>query len=244
MVIFNIISGACSIIGLFVSLFVASKVLKLSNSNNNNSGEIQQGDGIQNIAKGKAALATNHSSAVYNDYTNSSIQGEIDQLPELTETKYSVDIQEYVKYNDGVDIDTCDLILPNSNTMCFNVDFTNISSKPEQNRWIGYSIKSMPLRDWRSFVNENYSLRFEYMGMGTITEIQIELTNKHSNQKIYQSVIKLANKNSAFVLRLNDYKDTIDDWKFVDEICFVFFPENCVGQKGSVFISDLSIRKD
>ena len=242
--IFNIISSVCSIIGLFVSLFVATKVLKLSDSNNNNSGEIQQGDGKQIIAKEKAALATDHSSAVYNDYTNSTINGEIDQLPELTETSYSVDIREYVKYNYGVDINICDLILPNSNTMCFNVDFTNISSRPEQNRWIGYSIKSLPMRDWRSFVNEKYSLQFEYMGTETIKEIQVELTNKHSNQKIYQSAVKLTNKNNKFILQLNDYKDTIEDWKFVDEICFVFFPENCVGQIGSVFISGLSIRKE
>lgn len=124
------------------------------------------------------------------------------------------------------------------------MDFTSISSKPEQNRWIGYSIKSLPMRDWRSFVQEDYYLQFNYMATETIGEIHIELTNKHSNQKIYQSVMKLNDKSQQFMLRLNDYKDTIIDWKFVDEICFVFFPENCIGQKGSVFISNLSINKD
>ena len=46
-----------------------------------------------------------------------------------------------------------------------------------------------------------------------------------------------------FVLRLSEYKDIIDDWKFVDEICFVFFPEKCIGKQGSVFISNLTIKK-
>ena len=45
--IFNIIAGICSILGLVVSLFVASKVQKISESNNNNSGKLNQGDGVQ-----------------------------------------------------------------------------------------------------------------------------------------------------------------------------------------------------
>lgn len=103
MEIFNSIAGVCSIVGMFVSLFVASSVMKLSDSNNNNSGEIQQGNGNQNIAKEKAALATDHSSAVYNDYTNATINGEVDKLPELVDTNYPVAMQEYTKYNYGVE---------------------------------------------------------------------------------------------------------------------------------------------
>lgn len=38
---FNVIAGISSIISLLISIFVASKVVKLSNSNNNNAGVIQ-----------------------------------------------------------------------------------------------------------------------------------------------------------------------------------------------------------
>ena len=44
---FNVIAGISSIISLLISIFVASKVVKLSNSNNNNAGVIQTGDGVQ-----------------------------------------------------------------------------------------------------------------------------------------------------------------------------------------------------
>ena len=41
MEIFNVISGVCSIVGLIVSLFVASKVSKMVKSNNDNKGELR-----------------------------------------------------------------------------------------------------------------------------------------------------------------------------------------------------------
>lgn len=244
MEIFNVISGVCSIVGLIVSLFVASKVSKMVKSNNDNKGELQCGDGNQKIAKEKAAFADNHSSATYNDYSNATINGEIDEYPTLLEDEYPVVIKDAVKYSKEVADDTCDLILPsNSNTMCFVTDFSSLISKPEQSKWIGYGIKSLPMRDWRSFVDDDYALQFDYLATGTIQEIQIELANKHTNQKIYQSSLKLGHEEQKFVLRLSEYKDIIDDWKFVDEICFVFFPEKCIGKQGSVFISNLTIKK-
>lgn len=41
--IINIISEICSILGFIISLFIASKLIKNSNSNNENEGEIFQG---------------------------------------------------------------------------------------------------------------------------------------------------------------------------------------------------------
>lgn len=49
--IFNFIASTCSIIGLIVSLVIASKVIKFTKSNNNNSGQIHQGYGDQNVAQ-------------------------------------------------------------------------------------------------------------------------------------------------------------------------------------------------
>lgn len=242
--IFNIIASVCSIIGLFVSLFVASKVTKLSNSNNNNSGKIQQGEGNQKVAENHAVLADNHSSATYNDYSGATIMGELDEPPILTESYYPIFATESDKYQEGISPNVCNMIVPeNSNTMCFSVDFEKIVSKPDVNRWIGYSIKSMPMRDWRSFVNDNYFLQFSYMATESIKEVWVEITNKQGNKKIYKNKLQLSQMDSRFSLPLSKYKDTVNDWKSVDEICFVFFLENCVKQKGMVFITGLSLIK-
>ena len=53
---FNVIAGISSIISLLISIFVASKVVKLSNSNNNNAGVIQTGDGVQKVAEGNSVI--------------------------------------------------------------------------------------------------------------------------------------------------------------------------------------------
>lgn len=243
--IFNWIAGTCSIVGMFVSMFVASKVLKVSNSNNDNQGEIQQGEGNQRFAIKKAAFAYDHSNATYNNYSGATINGEIDEFPALTEKEYPVMVQEADKYNTGVAKCTCNLVKPeNSNTLCFMADFSEVVSQPELNRWIGYAIKSLPMRDWRSFVEKDYILQFSYMATDTIKEVWFEITNKNANKKIYKAKLDLYKKDIKFSLQLSKFKKTIEDWKSVDEICFVFFPEGCIGEQGSVFITDLSIIKD
>ena len=244
MEIFNLITGICSILGLFVSLFVASKVYIISNSNNNNSGKIHQGDGSQKIAENHSIIADNQSHATYNDYSGATIMGEIDEPPLLTEAYYPIFATERDSYQEGIFPSSCSMTVPgNSNTLCFFVHFETVISKPNTNRWIGYTIKSMPMRDWRSFVNENYALQFSYMAVGTIKEVWIEITNFQSNKKIYKTKLELFQNDLKFSLQLGKYRTMVDDWKSVDEICFVFFPENCIGQKGLVLITDLSLNK-
>lgn len=245
MEIFNLLSGTCSILGLLVSLFVATKVLKLLNSNNNNKGELNCGDGKQKIAKEKAAFADNHSTATYNDYSNAVIQGEIDEPPVLTENCYLIFSDEFYQYSSGIAEKTCKLIAPkHTNTLFIVTDFKNVISNPEINRWIGYCIKSLPMRDWRSFINDEYKMEFSYMSAGTISEVWIEITNKCDNKKLLKEKLELFEKEKRFILRFSKYKDTLNDWKSVDEICFVFFPEDCIGTEGQVFISGMSIRKN
>ncbi|MBP3457915.1 MAG: hypothetical protein J6K58_01775 [Lachnospiraceae bacterium] len=240
---FSLIDSICSIASLIVSLFVASKVIKLSDSNNSNLGGIQQGKGNK-MAKDHAVMADNNSSATYNDYSGATIMGEFDEPPVLTESYYPISATEMDKYQEGISPNTCNMTAPeNSNTLCLSADFEKITSKPDKNRWIGYSIKSMPMRDWRSFVNENYSLQFSYMATESIKEVWIEITNLQGNKKIHKTRLQLSQTDLKFSLQLGKYKDTVEDWKFVDEICFVFFPENCIGQKGLVFITDLSINR-
>jgi hypothetical protein len=240
--IIGVIADICTIVGLFVAIFVASQVTKITKSNNNNTGEIHQGDGNQKVAKDKAAFADHNSKAVYNDYSDSTIYGEIDEIPDVDDNRYTIEVEEVQKYSKGVSEEMSNLVVPSStNTVCISADFTDETSKPQESRWLGYAIKSLPMRDWRGFVENDFTLKFNYISTESIDTISIELTNKVSNKKILQRHLTVSNKNKEFVLPLGKYKKDIIDWKSVDEICFVFFPEECIAKKGTIYISDLSL---
>lgn len=240
---FNIISGVCSIIGLFVSLFVASKVWDITESNNNNSGNISLGNKTKKISKKHSVFADNNSNAALYDYSHSKIFGEIDELPVLKEKIYYISTENVDLYNLGISKDTCVLKFPPElSAFYILVDFRGVVSKPEENRWIGYSIKSLPMKDWRGFVNNNYELIFDYIRTGTIKELWIEITNCSIGKKIYKQKIDLIERERKIQISLGIFKNTIQDWKSVDEISLVFFPEDCREQFGSIVITDFYIR--
>ncbi len=240
--VFNFIASTCSIIGLIVTLIVASKVIKLTKSNNHNNGQIHQGDGDQNVAKNHSVIGDG--TIIHNDYTNAEIIGEIDELPILTENEYYIKNDNKDKYSLGISNQLCEMVDINKNDIIiFNVDFSDVKSAPSETRFIGYSFKSLPMRDWRSFILEDYYLSFSYNCSDSIREIRIEITNKVQNLKLYKFKVGLFHDKNEFSLSLNTFSNVIDSWKYVDEICFVFFPEDCIGQKGSVYITDLRIHK-
>lgn len=70
--------------------------------------------------------------------------------------------------------------------MIFNVDFSDTISAPFETRFIEYSFKFLPMKDWRSFIVGNYCLSFIYSCSGSIKEIWIEITNKVQNLKLYK----------------------------------------------------------
>ncbi|MCM1161307.1 MAG: hypothetical protein NC412_08795 [Roseburia sp.] len=240
--IFNFIASTCSIMSLIVSLIIASKVTKLTKSNNNNSGQIHQGDGDQNIAQNHSLIGDG--TIIHNDYTNAEIIGEIDEPPTLTENEYYIYNDNYDKYNLGISGKSCEMININKNDiMIFNIDFSDVISSPHETRFIGYSFKSLPMRDWRSFILENYKLSFTYSCTDSIKEVWIEITNKVENLKLYKFKLELSHNKNEFSLSLNTFSNVIGAWKYVDEICFVFFPEDCIKQKGCVYITNLKIHK-
>lgn len=176
----------------------------MANSNNNNSGEIQQGDGEQKVAKDRSVLAGNNSHATYNDYSGATILGEIDESPVLTELHYSIPMQTDDRYQEGVDSDTCEMTVPgNSNTACFSVDFEGVVSNPNINKWIGYSIKLLPMKDWRSFVNSGYSLQFDYMATGTIKEIWLRIGNLLMKFALFYTKNCVGQKELVFITNLS-----------------------------------------
>lgn len=237
---FNIVAGSASIIGLIISIVIASKVTRLTNSNNQNNGQIQQGDGKQNVAKDHSVIGNKN---IVNDYRGANIRGEIDEFPVLTEQQYV--ISNYCdKYNFCISNKTSEMIdIGKNDIIIFTADFTNIQSSPDDTRFIGYSFQSLPMRDWRSFITENYNLLFTYNCTGNIKEIWVEITNKTQNLKLYRHKLDLSYDKKEFSLCLKEFFNVIETWKNVDEICFVFFPEDCIGEKGTVYITDLGIYK-
>lgn len=98
----NMIASICSILGLFVSLFVESKVNKFSKSNNDNAGVLQSGDGTQNIARSNSLIVGSHGSGTYYNYKGAKINGKIDTPPILTQKTYLITPMDFFKYKKGV----------------------------------------------------------------------------------------------------------------------------------------------
>ena len=238
--IFNLIAGTCSILGCIISIFVANKVTKISNSNNNNSGAILQGNGTQEIT-------TDHSvkgNGIVNDYRESIIIGEVDEMPELTQDTYPINIANIDRYYDNISAKTCELINGgNNNILIFSTDFVNSPLYDEKVQFIGYSLKSLPMKDWRSFVNEDYYLIFDYENTGTISNFNMEMTNFQLNKKIVKKHLCIDEGINTFELRLHDFMPQLEDWKSVDEICFVFFLNECLSTYGTLKISSMRIEK-
>lgn len=240
--IFNIIAGAASIVGLIVSVVVASKIIKLTKSNNDNKGQIQQGDGEQNVAGNHSVIGDGK--MIHIDYSNSEIYGEIDNYPVLTDEKYFIYNDNYDKYSLGISQNTINMLdTGKKDTFILLPDFTNVISSPNDVRFIGYSFKSLPMRDWRSFILKNFCLSFTYSCMDNIKEMWIEITSLSQNIKLYKQKLNLSKDRKRFLLPLNNFSNMIENWKKVDEICFVFFPEDCIGQRGTVCIMDIEILK-
>lgn len=240
--VFNLLAGICSIVGLFVSCFTASKVYKMSNVEAGDNATIQNGEKNIHVDGGGNSYSAGNQSTINNYHFMEQIEKE---PPILEQSKYNIIPQEYDKYKEGVDGKICNLLLiGESNNFRFISDFSDIESHPEINRWIGFAIRSLPMYDWRSFVKDDYCLEFSYIGTDNLDSMWIELTNKQLNKKVYKKCLNLSTDEKKFCLRLGEYKNRIDDWESIDEICFVFFPEECIGYKGTAIIMDLVIKKD
>ena len=238
--IFNFIAGVCSILGLLISIFVANKVIKILNlnSNNNNSGTILQGN---NKLEVKADHSVN-GNGVVNDYRNSNIIGDIDKMPDLTQRVYPVSIKQLDKYRSELSPDTCNLLEQNVNII-LELDFLNQEFYESKSQFIGYALKSLPMKDWRSFVNEGYCMIFNYEKTGTIPSFNVEITNTMLGKKIFKRNLVLDENVHTLRIDLSDFMPQIDDWKSVDEICFVFFLNECKGTCGKLKISSIRIEK-
>lgn len=237
--IINITSEICSILGFIISLFIASKLIKNSNSNNENEGEIFQGEGRQTVVKDHSA--TGNSSVIHNEYKDSVIYGEIDNKPILTQKLYSISTANITKYRQNISDLASEMVTANNNNIILSTNFVGIDFNENDTSFIGYCIKSLPLKDWRSFIEEDYCLSFEYERTGTINEFFIEFKNCPINKKILNLKLIPTHEKQTVVLRLKDFGNVIEDWKSVDEMCIVFFPNKSKEVYGTLSIHDLKI---
>ncbi len=241
--IVSLISDVCSILGFIISLVVVDKVAKLtinnSNSHNksnnkiNNSGDIAMGD----------HSATSGSQVIHADKGNINI-GNVDVIPEVDKDEYLIVNGSGFLYNLDVAKETCQLISKSGkNELVFAVDFEQEDVQKGHDPFVGYALTSLPKQDWRGFVKEGCVLLFDYEKEGTISNISVELTNKQRNKKVLKENLDLGDNKETYKLDLKQYNDFLDDWKSVDEICFVFFPNEVAKQKGTVKITNMRIEK-
>ena len=242
MIIFNIISGICSILGLVAALFVASKVTKISASNNNNSGIISQGDGKHEIASHHSA--TGNARVIHEDYRKAKIYGKVDKLPILSDDSYVISAENVLKYYNDLSDAACKQIdVENSSILMLSADFASEQFYENKTQFIGFAVQSLPMRDWRSFVNEGFCFLFDYEKTGSINSINIEFTNKQLNKKIKNEHLELDANGGTYRLDLKSFSQVLEDWKSVDEICCVFFLNECAHTYGTVKLSSMRIIK-
>ena len=122
--VFNLLAGICSIVGLFVSCFTASKVYKMSYVEAGDNATIQNGEKNIHVDGGGNSYSAGNQSTINNYHFMEQIEKE---PPILEQSKYNIIPQEYDKYKEGVDGKICNLLLiGESNNFRFISDFSDI----------------------------------------------------------------------------------------------------------------------
>lgn len=237
--VISIISEICSILSFLLSSFIASKLIRNSKSNNDNKGEIIQGDGDPTIAKDHSAIS--NSSVVHNEYKDSVIYTDLDFKPVLKEKKYPIMTSSVIKYRENIPDITSEIVSRNHNNIILSANFLGCELSVEKEHYIGYCIKTLPLRDWRSFIDNNFSLSFDCERTGTIHEFYIEFKNCIANKKIWEFKVSLTHEKQTLTYSLKDFKNVSEDWKSVDEMCVVFFPDESDRVYRTIALSNLII---
>lgn len=171
-------------------------------------------------------------------------------------------------FRENIDESSCKMLAGESeNSIILEADFSGVQPMPVSSQWIGFAVKSLPMNDWRSFVKKAYKLRFQYRMAGNLNNVHLEFKNEDPPTKPHNIVIpfespaeeengqheingnrNINGKNTSdgwkqFSLDMGQHKG-IDQWKSISEIAFVFFPQECIGQKGNIYIRRLELTKE
>ncbi len=231
--IIDIINCCCAVFSLILSVFAASSVIKIKKGNIKNR--------MLNIGKGNPQQNNVSISQSENFGNTINITGK--KVPKLIENEYTFNLNQdenIILYFNQIEKTVLKSLIK-LNSVYLDIDFRNIHLNPVETPFAGCAIKSIPMDDWRGFINKNYILSFDYFS-NCECEMQFEITS--SVGKIFQQPIILKKDiPNRFTINLSDFKSVIENWDTVTEICFVFFPEKYLNTFGSIRIQNLCIKK-
>lgn len=223
--VIDIIECVCTVVSLILSIFAVASVVNIKKENNS-SKQI-----------GKTNIKADHSTVL--NGSNNSLHVVDEKIPEIKHDIYYFNMNQEGRctpYFCNVKEDTLQ-ITTQSKEIIMKIDFTGTIVNPIETMFAGYCIKALPMNDWRGFIKENYILEFDYIADFS-GEFQLEI----GKNKMYQLPISFKEycRNSHKVI-LKNYLSTIDMWKSVGELCFVFFPKKCGYVNGSIQIFNIRI---
>lgn len=231
--VIDIIECVCSVLSLIISIFAVSSVVKIKKDVYKNK-IIQKGKNNINNS-GTATILTDESTL--NQYISDKV------IPNINKDFYEFDITD-VENNIACYNEVCKDVLKYSfinDTLNMDIDFTTINYVPTKIQFASYCIRTLPMTDWRGFIKENYVLEFDCISdFDGIMQVEIGAPAK----KLYQFPLKFfSNTRINHRIYLGKYLSVIDKWDDVNEICFVFFVDNCLNSKGFVNVENMSIHK-
>lgn len=125
-------------------------------------------------------------------------------------------------------------------SLLLKADFTTLEKDYNEYKWAGIYIRSLPCRDWRKYILNKSLLRFSAITSQRIKSMWLEIKSDRvemCKRKIeFESGIL-----KEYSIDLGQYNTTINDWKFVREICFVIYPEFCEDEIVNIEIRNLRI---
>ncbi len=125
-------------------------------------------------------------------------------------------------------------------SLLLKADFTSLIQDNNNYKWAGIYIRSLPCRDWRKYILNKSLLIFSAITTQNVKSMWLEI--KSDRVEMCKRKIEFEkNILKEYSIDLGQYNATIEDWKFVREICFVIYPEYCENEIINITINNLRI---
>lgn len=149
--------------------------------------------------------------------------------------------EQCAPYYRGIPVTLFDFEADEINKALFlKADFTSLTKSDDSYRWAGIYIRSLPCRDWRKYILNGSLLKFSAVATKNVKSMWLEIKSDRVEMckrkiEFERDILK------EYDVDLGQYNKTIEDWKFVREICFVIYPEYCEDEKINIEINSLRI---
>lgn len=128
----------------------------------------------------------------------------------------------------------------NNNTINLIGDFSSLDKNYSEFAWAGLCIRNLPCRDWRKYILNGSLLKFSAVATPNVKSIWFEI--KSDRIEMCKKKIEFnSNTDKDFFVDLGKFSQTIGDWEWVREICFVIYPEHIEQGDIKIKITDLRI---